>query len=84
MSVSPLEGGITAWELQVSLVGMRPEDALRVLLPPEYAALRIRELAETIFPEDEQGRSLVEARFDLLENPDSVVDGKISQNSYSD
>jgi hypothetical protein len=65
-----LDGGKTAWELQVSLVGMKAEDALRVLLPPEYAALRVRELAETIFPEDEQGRSLVEARFDLLENPD--------------
>ena len=43
MSVSLLEGENTAWELQVSLAGMRPEDALRVLLPPEYAALRVRE-----------------------------------------
>ena len=65
-----MDGGITAWELQVSLVGMRPEDAFRVLIPPEYAALRVRDLVEAIFPEDEQGRSLVEARFDLLENPD--------------
>ncbi len=65
-----MDGGITAWELQVSLVGMKAEDALRVLLPPEYAALQFRELIEAIFPDDEQGRSLVEARFDLLENPD--------------
>ena len=65
-----MDGGYTAWELQVSLVGMRPEDALRVLLPPEYSTLRVRELAEAIFPDDEEGRSLVEARFDLLENPD--------------
>ena len=70
MSVSLFDGGNTAWEFRVSLVGMRPEDALRVLLPPEYAVLRVRELVEAIFPEDEPGRSLVEARFDLLENPD--------------
>ena len=65
-----MDGLNTAWELQISLAGMRPEDALRVLLPPEYAALRVRELVETMFPDDEPGRSLVEARFDLQENPD--------------
>ena len=65
-----MDGGNAAWELQVSLAGMRPEDALRVLLPPEYAALRVRELVEAVFPDDEEGRSLVEARFDLQENPD--------------
>ena len=74
MSVSLLDGGNnsgnTAWELQASLAGMRPEDALRVLLPPEYAALLVRELVEAIFPDDEPGRSQVEARFDLVENPD--------------
>jgi len=57
-------------ELQVSLGGMRPEDSLRVLLPPEYATLRIGELVEAVFPEDEQQRSLVEKMFDLRENPD--------------
>ena len=60
----------TAWELQASLAGMRPEDALRVLLSPEYATLRVCELVEAIFPDDEPGRSLVEARFDQVENPD--------------
>ena len=57
-------------ELQVSLAGMRPDDIWRVLLPPEYAALRVSELVDAMFPDDEQGRALVEARFDLIENPD--------------
>ncbi len=70
MSVSPLDCGIATWEFQVSLTGMRPEDALRILLPPEYAALRIDELVEAVFPDDEQLWPLVEARFDLAENPD--------------
>ena len=65
-----MDGGNTAWELRVSLVGMRPEDCLQVLLPPEYAALRVDELVEAMFPDDEQGRSLAEARLDLMENPD--------------
>ena len=65
-----LEGGNTPLKLEVSLSGMRPEDALGVLLPPEYAALRVGELVEAVFPDDEQHRSLVEAMFDLRENPD--------------
>ena len=70
MSVRLLDGGNTDWELQVSLAGMRPEDTLLVLLPPEYAALRVSELIDVIFTDDEQGCSLVKARLDLTENPD--------------
>ena len=39
---------------------MRPEDALRVLLPPDYAGLRVGELLQAVFSEDEQQRSRVE------------------------
>jgi len=52
------------------LAGMRPEDTLQVLLPAEYAGLQVGELVEAVFPDDEQHRSLVEAMFDLRENPD--------------
>ena len=65
-----MDTGNTPMELQVSLAGMRPDDIWRVLLPPEYAALRVSELVDAMFPDDEQGRSQVEARFDLIENPD--------------
>ncbi len=79
-----LDSGNSPLVLQVSLAGMRPEDALRVLLPPDYAALRVVELVEAVFPEDEEQRSLVEAMFDLRENPDlpeiySVLLDAISQ-----
>ena len=43
---------------------------MQVLLPAEYARLRVGELVEALFPDDEQHRRLVEGRFDLLENPD--------------
>ena len=58
------------FELQIHLRGMRSEDALEVVLPAEYARLRIGELIESVFPEDEGGRSQVEDMFDLRENPD--------------
>ena len=43
---------------------------MEVVLPAEYAGLRIGELLEVVFPEDEEGRSHVEEMFDLRENPD--------------
>jgi hypothetical protein len=49
---------------------MRPEDALEVVLPAEYAGLRIGELLEAVFSEDEEGRSHLEEMFNLRENPD--------------
>ena len=57
-------------QLRAHLRGMKPEDALEVVLTAEYAALRIGELLELVFPEDEQGRSHLEEMFDLRENPD--------------
>ena len=57
-------------QLRAHLRGMRPEDALEVVLPSEYAGLRIGELLEVVFPEDEEGRSRLEGMFDLRENPD--------------
>jgi len=57
-------------QLRVHLRGMRPEDALEVVLTAEHAALRIGELLEVVFPEDEEGRSHLVAMFDLRENPD--------------
>ena len=57
-------------QLRAHLRGMRPEHALEVVLVAEYASLRIGELLEVVFPEDEQGRSHVEEMFDLRENPD--------------
>ena len=58
------------FRLRTHLRGMRPEDALEVVLPAEYTGLRIGELLEVIFPGDEEGRSHVEEMFDLRENPD--------------
>ena len=43
---------------------------MEVVLPAEYAGLRIGELLELVFPEDEEGRSQLEEMFDLRENPD--------------
>ena len=57
-------------QLRAHMRGMRPEDALEVVLPAEYARLRIGELLEAVFPEDEEGQSHVEEMFDLRENPD--------------
>ena len=58
------------FELRVYLRGMRSEDALQTLLPPEYTGLCISELLESVFPDDEEGQSYVEDTFDLRENPD--------------
>ena len=63
-----IEGG--PFELRVHLRGMRPEDALEVLLPMECARLRIGELLDRVFPDDEAGRSNVEEMFDVRQNPD--------------
>ena len=57
-------------ELRVYLCGMRPEDALQVLLPSEYTCLCIGELLELVFPDDEEGQSRVEDAINLRENPD--------------
>ena len=57
-------------QLRAHLRGMKPEDALEVVLPAEYAGLRIGELLEVVFPEDEEGRSHLDEMFDLRENPD--------------
>ena len=57
-------------QLRAHLRGMSPDDALEVVLPAEYAALRVGELLEVVFPEDEEGRSHLEEMFDLRENPD--------------
>ena len=57
-------------ELRVYLSGMKPEDDLRVVLPPEYARLRIGELLEAVFPEDEDAQSHVEDMLDVRGNPD--------------
>ena len=43
---------------------------MEVVLPARYAGLRIGELLEVVFPEDEEGRSHLEEMFDLRENPD--------------
>ena len=43
---------------------------MEVVLPAEYAGLRIGELLQVVFPEDEEGRSRLEDMFDLRENPD--------------
>ena len=43
---------------------------MEVVLPAEYADLRIGELLEVVFPEDKEGRSHMEEMFDLRENPD--------------
>ena len=43
---------------------------MEVVLPAEYASLRLGELLEAVFPEDEEGRSLLEDMFDTRENPD--------------
>ena len=56
--------------LLAHLRGMKPEDALEVVLPAAYACLRIGELLEAVFPEDEDGRSHLNEMFDLRENPD--------------
>ncbi len=60
----------TPLQLRAHLGGMRPEDLLEVVLPAEYADLRIGEFLEVVFPEDENGRSVFEEMFDLRENPD--------------
>ena len=62
--------GNRPFELRVYLRGMRPEDILQVLLPSEYTDLRIGELLELAFPDDEEGQSRVEDAIDLRENPD--------------
>jgi hypothetical protein len=58
------------FELRVSLGDMRPEDALRVILPPEQAGLRVWELLDSTFSGDPESRSRVEETFDLRDNPD--------------
>ena len=58
------------FQFRAHLRGMKPEDALEVVLPPEYAGLRIGELLEVVFPEDEEGRSHLQQMFDIRENPD--------------
>lgn len=55
---------------RLHLQGMRPEDALEVVLPAKYARLRINKLIESVFPVDDEGRSRVAEMFDLRENPD--------------
>ena len=57
-------------QLRAHLRGMKLEDALEVVLPAEYAGLRIGELLEAVFPEDEEGRAHLVKMFDLRENPD--------------
>ena len=60
---------------------------MRVRLPAEYSCLRVGELIEAVFPEDEEHRSRVEAMFDLVENPDlpeiySVILDAFSQRRF--
>ena len=43
---------------------------MEVVLPAEYAGLRIGELLEAVFSENEEGRAHLEELFDLRENPD--------------
>ena len=58
------------FQLRVHLLEMRPEDALEVVLPSEYADLTIGELLETVFAEDADARARVEKLFDVRKNPD--------------
>ena len=62
--------GEGAFELHVSLHGTKSENALQVILPPAYAQLRIDKLLDSVFPEDEEGRSYIEGMLDVRENPD--------------
>ena len=63
-------GATDAFELQVTLGEMEPEDAFRLALPQGYLRLTVGELLERVFSKDESGRDAVRAGFDLKENPD--------------
>lgn len=49
---------------------MKPEDSLQIMLPSEYAQLGVWDLLESVFPADGSRQTEVEAKLDILENPD--------------
>ena len=52
------------------LDGMADEDALCLMLPPEFGRGTIFQLLERVFPSDEEQQRVVESCFDLQANPD--------------
>ena len=60
----------TCFQLQVSLRSMKPEDSLQIMLPSDYAQLRVWDLLESVFPEEGPRQAEVEAKLDIRENPD--------------
>ena len=63
-------GPTDAFELQVTLGEMEPEDAFRLALPRSYLRLTAGDLLDRVFSKEESGRDAVRAGFDLRENPD--------------
>ena len=49
---------------------MKPEDSLQIMLPSDYAQLRVWDLLESVFPEEGPRQAEVEAKLDIRENPD--------------
>ena len=61
----------TGWfEVRVSLTGMNADDALTVVLPPEFADTTVSQLLAHTFSSGEEEQSAVASMFDLRANPD--------------